>query len=48
MVKDLIDYLLGSEASNVNKRNADVDVNGSINIADVTSLIDWLLTDGGI
>jgi hypothetical protein len=39
----LIDYLLSSDASNVNLTAADVDGDGAVNIGDVTTLIDMLL-----
>jgi hypothetical protein len=39
----LIDYLLGSNPQPFNWTNADVNINGSVTIADVTTLIDMLL-----
>lgn len=39
----IIDYLLGSEESQISTKNADVDGDGMINIADVAELIDQLL-----
>jgi hypothetical protein len=39
----LIDYLLGSTMTSFDTTNADVNQDKTINIADVTSLIDRLL-----
>ena len=44
-VTDLIDYLLGVEASPFSRDNADVDNDGKTSIADVTTLIDLILTN---
>ena len=41
-----IDYLLGSDVTNFKAGNADLDDDGNINIADVTTLIDFLLSNG--
>lgn len=43
-VTDLIDYLLGGDASAINLAAADVDGDDEVSIADVTSLIDMLLS----
>jgi hypothetical protein len=43
-VTALIDYLLNSDASDINLGNADVSGDGQVNIGDVTSLIDMLLS----
>ena len=43
-VTELIDYLLSSDATQINLTNADTDKNGSVNIADVTEQIDYLLS----
>ena len=42
-VTQLIDYLLGADASTVDVVAADISVDGVINISDVTLLIDMLL-----
>jgi len=43
-VTDLIDYLLGGDASAINLAAANVDGDDEVSIADVTSLIDMLLS----
>jgi hypothetical protein len=43
-VSALIDYLLSSDATDIDLTAADADLSGSVGIADVSALIDYLLS----